>query len=312
MKPIIAIYPGRFQPMGQHHRLTFEWMQKTFGVDNSFIATSSKVSVPKSPLNFDEKLLVMGAHGISANHVIECKSPYRPAELYQFLLQARGLNMSDFTVVFVVGQKDMSENPRFKVGYTKKGRPTYYQDFASNKNNLQSADISGYLAVAPHVEFSLPSGQESSGTNLRSFLKSADPLDFEQAMGFYDERIDSLFKFKFESAPDQLDTMLQTLREMKQRQDLVLGTSEYDNYINELISDIKHVKSSLKTRTKLNKHYRKESARLQSAIESLRYLARKNQRVMVDNNIIKEGWNKDNDKLSRDEIKIFLRNFKIK
>ena len=311
MRPIIAIYPGRFQPMGQHHRLTFEWMQKTFGADNSFIATSSKVAMPKSPLNFDEKLLVMGAHGISANYVIECRSPYQPAEVYQHLLQTRGMDMTSFSVVFIVGQKDMSENPRFKVGYTKKGRPTYYQDFASNKNNLQSADISGYLAVAPHVEFSLPNGQESSGTNLRSFLKSADPSGFEQAMGFYDERIDSLFKFKFESAPDQLDVMLKTLREMKQRNDLVLGTNDYDSYINELIDDIKHVKRSLRARTKSNKHYRKESARLQNAIESLRYLSRRNQRVMLDSNTIKEGINKSNDKLSRDEVKIFLRNFKI-
>lgn len=311
MRKIIAIYPGRFQPMGQHHKLTFEWMQKTFGADNSFIATSSKVALPKSPLNFEEKLLVMGAHGISANSVIQCRSPYRPAEVYQHLLQTRGLTMSDFSVVFIVGQKDMQENPRFTVGYTKKGRPTYYQTFADNQNNLHTADIHGYLAVAPHVEFSLPNGMESSGTNLRSFLAVASPADFELAMGFYNQRIDDMFKMRFSAPQPDLDQMMEALHEMKQRSDLVLGTDDYESYINELIDDIKHVKRSLRTRSKTNRHYRKEAARLQNAIESLRYLSRKNQRVMIDNNTIKEGINTKEDKLSRDEIKIFLRNFKI-
>ena len=309
MKTVIAIYPGRFQPMGQHHKLTFEWMQQTFGVDNSFIATSSKVQLPKSPLNFEEKLLVMGAHGVSANHVIECRSPYRPAELYQHLLQTRGLTLADFSVVFIVGQKDMQENPRFTVGYTKKGRPTYYQVYTENQNNLQAADLHGYLAVAPHVEFSLPNGAESSGTNLRQFLSTANPSDFELAMGFYDQRVDDMFKLKFASHVPDLNEMLVTLNEMKSRNDLILGTDDYDRYINELIDDIKHVKRSLRTRTKTNRHYRKEAARLQNAIESLRYLSRKNQRIMIDNNTIKEG--KKQGTLSRDEIKIFLRNFKF-
>ena len=135
-------------------------------------------------------------------------------------------------------------------------------------------------------------------------------------MGFYSEDIDRMFKLKFPEAQDggdyfAFDKMLMDLNEMKQRKDLVLGTNDYDNYINELIDDIKHVKRSLRARTKSNKHYRKESARLQNAIESLRYLSRRNQRVMLDNNVINEEVNKKNDELSRDEIKIFLRNFKM-
>ena len=310
MKQIIAIYPGRFQPMGMHHKLAYEWMQNTFGVDNSFIATSSKVEQPKSPLDFNEKLLVMGAHGVAANSVIQCRSPYQPAELYQHILLTRGLNLSDFSVVFVVGEKDMLESPRFKVGYTKKGHPTYYQDYASNMPNLESADIHGYLVTAPHVSCILPNCAESSGTNLRAFLASSSPGDFELAMGFYNEGIDSMFKRKFVNSVPTLNEMLDVLYEMKQRDSLILGTEDYTSYINELIDDIKHVKSSLRTRTKSNKHFRKESARLQNAIESLRYLSRKNQRVMLDNNMIKEGEIKKETNLSRDEIKIFLKSFK--
>ena len=30
IKTVVAIYPGRFQPMGRHHAETFKWLQKKF------------------------------------------------------------------------------------------------------------------------------------------------------------------------------------------------------------------------------------------------------------------------------------------
>jgi hypothetical protein len=103
------------------------------------------------------------------------------------------------------------------------------------------------------------------------------------------------------------------------RDDLILGTEEYSKYIDELIDDIHHVKKSLKTRSKKGSKHRKEAARLQSAIDSLRYMNRKNQRQLVDNNMINERLidfvapeenfvNKfhQKTKLTRDEIKSYF------
>ena len=53
--PVIAFYAGRFQPMGRHHKMTYDWAARTFGEDNVFIVSSDKVEPPKSPLNFSEK-----------------------------------------------------------------------------------------------------------------------------------------------------------------------------------------------------------------------------------------------------------------
>ena len=72
-KTIIAVYPGRFQPMGLHHKLTYDWIVSTFGVDNSFITTSSKVIPNKSPLSYDEKLNIATAHEVSADKFLLCR-----------------------------------------------------------------------------------------------------------------------------------------------------------------------------------------------------------------------------------------------
>ena len=55
IKTIVAIYPGRFQPMGKHHAQTFKWLQNKFGKNNSFVVTSYKTAPGKSPFNFIEK-----------------------------------------------------------------------------------------------------------------------------------------------------------------------------------------------------------------------------------------------------------------
>ena len=52
IKTVVAIYPGRFQPMGKHHAKTFRWLQSKF--KNAYVGTSGKVSLPKSPFSFAE------------------------------------------------------------------------------------------------------------------------------------------------------------------------------------------------------------------------------------------------------------------
>jgi|1_EtaG_2_1085319.scaffolds.fasta_scaffold00195_38 hypothetical protein len=314
--PVIAIYPGRFQPMGIHHKLTFDWVVNTFGYDNSFIATSGKVELPKSPLNFHEKQSIVIAHGISPDKFILTRSPYVPIEAIKMLETQRGLFLQDFSIVFVVGKKDMDDNPRFTPGYKKDGSPSYFQ-YYDQSSPMASADTHGYLVVAPHSCIRLPDNSECSGTNLRSYLSNANPQEFQAVMGFYDESIYSLFRKKFLSS--MINERILTESE-KDRSDLILGTPEYEEYVAELIRDIQHVKKSLRSRTKKGSKHRKEAARLQNAIDSLKFMGRKNQRAILDNNRIDErvinvaapeepAWNNrttQKEDLTRDEIKSYF------
>ena len=77
IKVIIAIYPGRFQPMGKHHAKTYQWLTGQF--DKAYVATSGKVDLPKSPFSFAEKKKIINSHGIS--NVVKVKNPYKAEEI---------------------------------------------------------------------------------------------------------------------------------------------------------------------------------------------------------------------------------------
>ena len=51
IKKIVAIYPGRFQPMGAHHAKAYKWLNSKFS--DTYVATSGKVALPKSPFGFN-------------------------------------------------------------------------------------------------------------------------------------------------------------------------------------------------------------------------------------------------------------------
>ena len=61
-KTIVAIYPGRFQPMGRHHKASYDWLASQFGEKNTFIVTSDKTEPDRSPFNFKEKKKIIKKH----------------------------------------------------------------------------------------------------------------------------------------------------------------------------------------------------------------------------------------------------------
>ena len=188
-KEIIAVYPGRFQPMGKHHKATYDWMVAQFGQENSYIATSDKTCPPDSPLCFLEKQQVGVAHGIPEAQFAQERSPYIPSTILS------KYDPETTSVVFIVGQKDMSENPRFRVGLTKRDkRPTYYQHYDPNIP-LESYKKHGYLMVAPHQEIDV-GGEEMSGTRLRTVLPASTQAQFEDIMGFDDPDISDMLRSK--------------------------------------------------------------------------------------------------------------------
>ena len=191
-KRVIAIYPGRFQPMGRHHYATYKALADQFGAENTFIATSNKMG-PKSPLDFEEKKKIMVAHGVPADKIVMTRNPYQALEI------TKDFDPDSTAVVFAVGGKDMRESPRFANldGFTKKGTPAYYKTYKPGEE-LVGLGKHGYIAVAPHVEIDVPGFGEMSGTTLRKALKGATPEDFEAIMGFYNQEIYDILQGKLE------------------------------------------------------------------------------------------------------------------
>jgi len=189
---IIAVYPGRFQPMGKHHKATYDWMVSVFGINNSFIVTSDKISLPKSPLGFEDKSKIAQAMGIPAQAIRLEKIVYAPPT-FSFLKER---NPETTAVVVVVGHKDMKDNPRFKNldGQTKSGKPAYYRSY-DPQMNLKGFDKHGYIIVAPHQEIDV-GGEEMSGTLLRKYLPTASDEMFEELLGISDQETINLLREK--------------------------------------------------------------------------------------------------------------------
>ena len=219
---VVAIYPGRFQPMGRHHAEAFKWLQNQFGEENVYIATSNKVDPPKSPLNFEEKKQAMLAHGIPESQIVQVKNPYKAEEILG------SYNPETTAVAFMVGQKDMREDPRFRVGEKKRGGPTYFQEFESNVKNLRPFGEHGYLVVAPHISLDIAGFGEMCGTTCRAALADGDEQLFANVMGFFDEDLFNLFKEKFQSG---------TLKEEVERMPLGIFLRLIEEVIDEVSSE---------------------------------------------------------------------------
>tara|TARA_R110000851_G_scaffold2600_2_gene10561 strand:+ start:2329 stop:4614 length:2286 start_codon:yes stop_codon:yes gene_type:complete len=199
---VIAIYPGRFQPMGAHHAEVFKMIQENFGEENTFISTtgvtelSDKGGVPKSPFNFEEKKAIMVRYEIPENNIVMTGNPYTAKEILE------DFDPETTSVVFFVGKKDMqTESPRFNVGTTKKGKPTYFQHYEENLDDLKTYSENGYLAIAPHVSINIPDIGEMSGTNIRLALKGTEgnPKGFKDIMGWYDETLHNMIVNKLKN-----------------------------------------------------------------------------------------------------------------
>ena len=166
-----------------------------------------------------------------------------------------------------------------------------------------------------------------SGTEMRKRLGAGDregfisglPNDLEPAAK--NRIFNKLFSRinKNESVESILTSVENFLYESssKSNDDLILGTENYNSIVDKIILDINKVKKSLGYRKKTGKFYRKEASKLQDALNALRYLRRKNQRIL-DNNAINEKLVRyainendiDEKDLSRDDIKNFIRRIK--
>ena len=228
VKKVIAIYPGRFQPFGKHHAAAFLWLQKQFGTTNTYIVTSDKVELPKSPLNFKEKKALIDMYGFDSK-TIKVKNPYKAEELLS------KFEPDTTAVVFMVGEKDMKEDPRFKIGKLKSGNDSYFQEYDTNKTNLQGYDKHGYLITAPHISLNVPGYGEMSGTQIRKALgdKETTPKEkekmFKGIFGWYSDKLSNYIIDKFSG--------IQENSNMKITETNILTKKWWDTVINGVLNE---------------------------------------------------------------------------
>lgn len=173
---IVAIYAGRFHPFHRGHAEVFQELASKFGINNTYITTSGKVEPEKSPFTFAEKVIMMQAAGVPAGHVIEEITPYAPQNLPSKL----NLDPSKDVMVFGVGQKDMSEDPRFAFKPLKDGTPSYFQPWSGKNLKPFSNDKTpdgkraghGYIYPVKDVKFNIAGQQVNSASQIRKLYAS--------------------------------------------------------------------------------------------------------------------------------------------
>lgn len=186
---IIAVYPGRFQPFHIGHARVYRWLIKHF--KNVFIATSNSIDLDKKPFSFDDKKTMMVFSGVTPDHIVKVKSPYRPDEITSRYDPERTI------LVFAVSEKDMKDNPRFSFAPKKDGTPSYFQPINKNPKFMHEH---AYVVTIPTFEFQILGKSINSASEIRELFKQSNYSTQRQLIkdlyGKYDSGIHKLMKQK--------------------------------------------------------------------------------------------------------------------
>ena len=184
IKKLVAIYPGRFQPFGPHHKTSYEFLKSRF--DEVYIVTSGKTGGARHPMNFAEKKKHMMRMGIPAKAIKMENQPYIPKSLLS------KFDENTTAAVFAVGAKD-------------EGRLTsgkYFLPYRQNYNRLKGFKEQGYTLEIPHTSIKV-GGMEISGTTMRKLLGSekfdlnAKKKFFQKMFGYFDQNVFDKFTKSF-------------------------------------------------------------------------------------------------------------------
>jgi cytidyltransferase-like protein len=199
---LIVIFPGRFQPFHIGHKRFFDMAKKQFPGADFYIATSDTPAKAASkepdryPFNFAEKKQIMQAAGIPEKEIVQVAQPYKPIEIL------KNYDQNVAKVIYIVGEKDMKEDPRFAFGITKKGTPTYFQPFKSlnEMEPFKEQGGHGYIYSPGTIKFNVGGKNITSATELRSFYKAANEEQrkeyITQILGKFDPKIYNIFNEK--------------------------------------------------------------------------------------------------------------------
>ena len=184
IKKLVAIYPGRFQPFGPHHKASYEFLKSRF--DEVYIVTSGKTGGARHPMNFAEKKKHMMRMGVPGKAIKMENQPYIPKNLLS------KFDENTTAAVFAVGAKD-------------EGRLTsgkYFLPYRQNYNRLKGFKEQGYTLEIPHTSIKV-GGMEISGTTMRKLLGSekfdlnAKKKFFQKMFGYFDQKIFDKFTTSF-------------------------------------------------------------------------------------------------------------------
>lgn len=201
---IVVTYPGRFQPFHQGHAGVFKQLQKQFGMENVFIATSNDQKGPKSPFSFTDKYQLMTAAGVPGDKIIETNLMYSLPQ---------GLDPAKTIFITAVGSPDADRlNPDTVLKKDKKdkdgniikpaGSPGYYKMW-SNAEQAVTADQHGYVVVIPEIKkiidiqgtpYDVSHGTECR--NLWNAIRNNDEAKqqfLEQLYGKYSQHLEQIF-----------------------------------------------------------------------------------------------------------------------
>lgn len=148
----VVVYAGRFQPFHKNHYETYKNLQKEFGNDHLYIATSNKVEDGKSPFNFDEKKeIITKMFGIPDEKVIQVVRPYVPMEVMEMYPENTPL-------VLALGKKDSDRL-----------QGQYYQPYKGNKGKLLPNEETSYVFITPSNTNTFD-GKQYSGELIRDTI----------------------------------------------------------------------------------------------------------------------------------------------
>ena len=156
-KRIVAVMPGGFHPFHPGHKSLYDWAVKTFGKGNVYVAATNDTATRPFPFEVKKQLAAMA--GVPKDRFIQVKSPFN-AMSYKDIVDA-----NTTALVFVRSLKDKNEQPL--PDQTKKdGNPGYLKSYQGK--GLETADVSGYMAYGPTIDFDFSGMQIKSASELRN------------------------------------------------------------------------------------------------------------------------------------------------
>ena len=178
-KEIVVLFPGNFQPMGQHQREEYQRLCRKFGEDNVFVVTDDIVHKQKHPFTFDEKLQIMKRHGIK--NIKRVTNPFMPNEIL------KDFDESNTVVIFAVSQKNVKELKSYK-------RITKYNGSAKlPMKDLQNPYL--YYIITNEIEYEIPSFGKLNFDNIQKALGDREAKlaelkgRFISVFGWFDAKI---------------------------------------------------------------------------------------------------------------------------
>jgi cytidyltransferase-like protein len=186
----IAVLPGRFQPFHLGHKQVYDWAETKFGRGNVYILTSNKTEPGKSPWTFDEKRQMVEATGIPSEHIHMVSDPYGAREVVR-VFDLTPEEQANTELYYVVGQKDMDEDPRFAFKAKKDGSAPYLQD-GRKGDGIAPMSEHAYVVPAPTMKFKVAGLDATGATQIRAALSDPDKDHDAILKGLYGNNINKI------------------------------------------------------------------------------------------------------------------------